>query len=422
MSQIPQEKTFDSSFALLRDGYNFIPGRCRKLNTTIFQTRLMGEKVICITGKDAARLFYDNDRFRRRGAAPTRVQKSLFGEKGVQTLDEEAHRRRKEMFMSLMTAEKIQSLKNLMEDQWRRYAHKWAMVDRVNLFHETQELLCKAACEWAGVPLEEQEAREKADDFAAMIDAFGAVGNRHWRGRQARGRMEAWMGDIIADIREKRIIPPDDSAAYRIAMHKDHHGALLDDRIAAVELINVVRPIVAISWYIIFSALALQAYPDYRQMIKTGGEEELMMFAHEIRRFYPFAPFVGARVRKTFNWQGYLFPEGVLTLLDIYGMNHDASLWDHPEEFRPERFRDRKENPFDFIPQGGGDYYKNNRCAGEEITIEAVKTAACFLACTLQYEVPEQDLSYSLSRMPTYPRSGFIISKVKEAAYHYQEH
>jgi hypothetical protein len=31
----------------------------------------------------------------------------------------------------------------------------------------------------------------------------------------------------------------------------------------------------------------------------------------------------------------------------------------------------------------------------------------------MQYEVPEQDLSYSLSRMPTLPGSRFIISKVR---------
>jgi hypothetical protein len=31
----------------------------------------------------------------------------------------------------------------------------------------------------------------------------------------------------------------------------------------------------------------------------------------------------------------------------------------------------------------------------------------------MQYEVPEQDLSYSLSRMPTLPKSRFVISKVR---------
>ncbi|WP_222707250.1 cytochrome P450 [Pontibacter qinzhouensis] len=51
-------------------------------------------------------------------------------------------------------------------------------------------------------------------------------------------------------------------------------------------------------------------------------------------------------------------------LLEVYGTHHDPELWENPEEFRPERFRDWKRIPFDFIPQGGGDHHTDHRCAG----------------------------------------------------------
>lgn len=80
MAQIPRDKGLDSTPALLADGYTFITKRCQRYRSDIFQTRLMLQPFICMRGEAAARVFYDNDRFERRGAAPSRLQKTLFGQ------------------------------------------------------------------------------------------------------------------------------------------------------------------------------------------------------------------------------------------------------------------------------------------------------------------------------------------------------
>ncbi len=100
-------------------------------------------------------------------------------------------------------------------------------------------------------------------------------------------------------------------------------------------------------------------------------------------------------------------------ILDLYGTNHDPRLWERPEEFRPERFRQWNGSAFNFIPQGGGDHHSGHRCPGEWITIELMKVAIEFLSRWMKYEVPEQDLRVSLSRMPTMPTSQFLITHVK---------
>jgi fatty-acid peroxygenase len=38
-----------------------------------------------------------------------------------------------------------------------------------------------------------------------------------------------------------------------------------------------------------------------------------------------------------------------------------------------------------------------------------------FLTRYITYEVPPQDLRFPLSRIPTFPRSGFVIARVKRA-------
>jgi fatty-acid peroxygenase len=411
--QVPHDKTLDNSLALLIEGYQFIQNRCCKYQSNIFQTRLMGKNVICISGEEAAKLFYDNRRFIRKKAAPKRILKTLFGENGVQALDGGAHKHRKLMFMSLMTPQNLNVLSKYTVEQWQIVSSKWENKNKLVLFDEVQEILCRVACQWAGVPLQDKEVCKRSKDLGKMVDAFGAVGPRHWQGRCARLRTEKWIKDIIIQVRTHKLNPADNTALYTIAWHRNLEGKLLGTQVAAVELINIVRPIVAIATYITFGALALYQYPSCHKKIKSGEEDYIQMFVQEIRRFYPFAPFVGARVRETFTWKHCRFKKGRLVLRDIYGTNHDSRVWKRPNEFLPERFNNWKGDPFNFVPQGGGDCNNGHRCAGEGVTIDIMKASIDYLTNHLDYKVPKQNLKYSIMRMPTLPKSRFVINKVK---------
>jgi fatty-acid peroxygenase len=413
---IPCDKAFDSTLALLMEGYEFIPNRCRNYLTDIFQTRLLCQDVICMSGAEAARIFYDNKRFKRKGAAPKRIQKTLFGMGGVQGMDGTSHRDRKMMFMSIMTPQNLERLSKLTEAHWQITTSKWKN-NKLVLFDETQKILCKAACQWSGVPLVDTEVCLRAGDMGKMVDAFGAAGIRYCEGKCARNRTEKWARDIIMSVRTHRITPADYTALYIIAWYRDREGKLLTTQTAAVELINIIRPIVAIATYVIFGALAMYEHPSIRKRLKNGEENYITMFVQEIRRYYPFAPFVGARVRNDFIWnQAHArcyFKKGTLVLFDIYGTNHDPRLWKNPNTFNPERFRDWKDNPYTFVPQGGGEVNSGHRCAGEGVTIEVMKVSLSFLVMYLDYKVPKQNLKFCLRRMPTLPKSRFVIKKVR---------
>ena len=57
-------------------------------------------------------------------------------------------------------------------------------------------------------------------------------------------------------------------------------------KVAAVELLNVVRPIVAVSAFIAQAAHALHRHPEWRQKLKDD-EGQLEPFVQEVRRLYP---------------------------------------------------------------------------------------------------------------------------------------
>jgi len=368
-SAIPRDKSLDSTLALLSEGYTFVSKRCQRYHSDIFQTRLMLTRAICIMGAEAATMFYAPDRFTRKKAMPITGLKLLQDKGSAQLLDGPAHRGRKRMFMSLMTPAGMEQLADLTAKHWQAAVEQWASMPKVVLDDAVQEILCRAVCQWAGVPLPESEAKQRTREFAAMFDGAGAVGPRNWRAQLLRARTERWIRGFIERVRAHEIEAPEGSAAQVIAWHRDADGKLLHPAVAAVELINVLRPTVAVARFVTFAALALHEHPACRQQLHAGGDEELERFVQEVRRFYPFFPLIGGRVQTAFEWRGHHFAKGTWVLLDMYGTNHDPRSWDDPYTFRPERFRSWDGSAFSLIPQGGGDHATGHRCAGEGLTI-----------------------------------------------------
>lgn len=413
--QIAIDKGIDNTASFLMEGYQYISNRTKRYNRNMFETRLLGgKKFVCMVGKEAAEVFYDDSKFKRHGAAPQRVLKTLFGEKGVQTLDNAAHRNRKKLFMSLMTEERLQDVAAIAKEQWENSLEKWQDMDKVVLYEEAKKILTRTACTWAGVPLTSEEDVQRAEQLSALFEAGGAVGLRHWRGRTDRKQTEKWVEDFIKAVRRGDQKVDEETALYKIAFHRDLNRQLLRSDIAAVELINVLRPIVAIAVYIAFCALALREHPEEREKLKDGAKEDYRMFVQEVRRYYPFFPMAVAEVRDDFLWNGHDFRKGTRVLLDLYGTNHDPEIWDTPDQFRPERFKEWDGNPFDFIPQGGGDYYKDHRCPGEWLTVDVMQVSLDMIINHIDYKVPEQNLRYSMRQMPSRPKSGFVMTDISE--------
>lgn len=415
MPTIPRTRTVDSTIPLLNEGYTFISRRCDALQSDIFRTRLTLRRAICVRGAAAAEMFYHPNRFTRRGAMPPTTLRLLQDRGSVQLLDGDAHRYRKAMFMAMMSPEQIHRLEDLVDDEWRSHLPSWQARDEITLLKEARDILCRAACRCAGIPINDAEVAQRTRELAAMIDNAGTAGPRNWWAQLLRRRTVQWAAAVIAHARADQSISAA-STPLIIAIHRDCDGRPLDRDIAAVELINVLRPIVAVARYIAFIGVALYRYPDYRDYVRNGDNGDLEYFVHEVRRLYPFFPFIGGKALKPFDWQGHHFTTGTWVLLDVYGTNHDPRIWGDPQVFRPDRFADWDGSAFNFIPQGGGDHFSTQRCPGEWITIALMQHAARFLTTEMTYGVPAQDLTIRMSTMPAQPNSGFVMSNVRGRA------
>ncbi|MFJ8666476.1 cytochrome P450 [Streptomyces sp. NPDC093600] len=407
--------TLDSTAALLLKGYAWLPDRRRRTGGAPVRTRLLGRPAIALHGPEAVRFFYDEQHVRRHDALPGPVLDTLFGRGAVHTLDGEDHRVRKALFMTELTEPAaVAELVDMVRAEWQR-AFAPPHGREVVLFDEAALVLARAACAWTGLPLTEEQTRRMAQDCVAMVDGFATPGPRHLKARRARARQEEALAGLVEEARAGATRAPA-TPFDAVVRHRDADGALLDARTAAVELLNIVRPTVAIAWFVTFAAHAMDRWPEQRHLLREDDgsyaepytETYAEPFAHEVRRFYPFAPFVGGLAATDLRWRGEHVPEDTLVLLDVYGQNHDPELWHDPYRFDPERFLRPTPHRDELIPQGGGDAKSGHRCPGEDITVAVLAALSTELA-RLECSVPEQDLRIPLHRVPTRPRSGFRL-------------
>jgi fatty-acid peroxygenase len=201
MASLPRDAGLDHTLALWREGYDFIGNRCARLGSDVFEARLAFRRVICMRGAAAAEIFYSGDRFTRVGAMPVTVLKLLQDYGSVQLLDGAEHRSRKRMFLSLAGSSAAAELASIFTHEWSQSLERWERAESIVLFDEVRGMLTRAVATWAGVPLNEAEARLRTREFSEMIEAVGSVGPRNWRALLLRERCERWARDIIRRIR-----------------------------------------------------------------------------------------------------------------------------------------------------------------------------------------------------------------------------
>lgn len=412
MTGIPKVGGGDRTWSLLTDPYRFIAAASRRAGSDVVETRVLGRRTICVTGAEAAEVFLDPERFQRAGAAPLPLQMTLFGRGGVQGLDGDEHRQRKRLFMDLMDPGRVEELGAGFARGWEQRLERWTSGQDVSLFEEVAEMLTVAVCEWAGVPLPRGDVARRTRQLTSLFVDAGRPGPAHLRSVVARQQADRWARGLVVEVRSGLLAVDADSALARVARHRSADGTLLEARTAGVELLNLLRPTVAVSVFIVHLAHALSVHPVWRARLAAGRPEDDEMFFEEVRRFYPFFPATVARVRRDFVWRGHAFPAGARVLLDLYGTDHDARGFERPDVFLPERFASMTPDDVTLIPQGPGNPHVHHRCPGEAITRTLMGVALDVLARRVDFEVTDPFAGPDLSRAPGLPRDGLRLSHV----------
>jgi fatty-acid peroxygenase len=393
----------DLAVELLRHGYGALPKlweRTGRVRVDHAEAKLLGQRAVVVRGSDGARLFYDETLVRRADAVPPPLGHLLFGQGAVHTLDGPEHRERKALFLEVLGRERVEQLGDAVDRALRESMGDWPDRAPFSLFDELVCVYGESVVPWAGIDVEPGETDGVARQLAWIVDGFGFSPGAYARGWWARRSANRWAARQVREARDGRK-PADGTMLQALATGP---GQNLPIEVAAVELINVLRPTVAVAWLGAFAALALTRHPAYG--VKLGdpsARRERWYFADEVRRTAPFVPALAGRVRRSATWHGVRLDEGDLLVLDVPGINHDGETWRDPDVFRPERFAEHAPDAFEHEPQGGGDPRRGHRCPGEPITMTLLDRTLLRLAQTpFTISTGEADLR----RIPTLPGGG----------------
>ena len=401
----------------LDEGYLLLSELRKEANAPVVKARLLNKEVIAIYGKEAAKKFYDPQNFKREGAMPKIVLKTLFGENGVQTLDGQAHEHRKTIFMDLMTPKRMEEYHRILDKNLTQKLDQ--QQGEFELFDLAKDVLFRSICEWAGIDLS-QFSKKEVDQLAeyqiSMISSAVTNPATHIKGIDNRKKSEKWAQSLIENARTNPVAGKDDVALYAFAKATDDHGELLPIDVAAVELLNVIRPTVALTVWIALMGHALFSRPDIYQRLHTEFDQLQDSFIQEMRRYYPFFPMLPAFAKQDVEVDGYLIPKDSWVVLDLYGTNHDDRMIETPEVFRISRYLGKEKHisydeEYEMIAQGGGKFEAMHRCAGEWITLHTLRVFSDQLVNKYQFSIPEQDWSIPMNQFPTYPKSKALLIK-----------
>ena len=195
-------------------------------------------------------------------------------------------------------------------------------------------------------------------------DLFALIASRRRGDRPARG--ENVLDDLLA------------------ATHED--GSPLDEQQVRDALITILiagheTTALALAWAladIVPRPEVVDRLTDELRRVTGGGPPEaehlpaleyLDAAIRESLRKSPVAPFVVRKTVQPFTTGGREYPAGVVLCPCSYLVHRRADLYPDPDQFRPERFLERKFGPHEWFPFGGG----NRVCLGMPFALYEMK-------------------------------------------------
>jgi cytochrome P450 len=105
---------------------------------------------------------------------------------------------------------------------------------------------------------------------------------------------------------------------------------------------------------------------------------------NETLRVRPVVPIVVRMLTEDLQVGQYLLPAGTRVVPSIYLTNRNPRVYEHPDEFRPERFLEESPETFSWIPFGGG----IRRCIGASFALLEMKLILRTMLSELQPRLP----------------------------------
>ena len=315
----------------------------------------------------------------------------LFGDRSVLLLDGVAHTRERAMLMPPFHGQRLQAYGRVIQEVTLRHAAAWTPGHIFRMQAFTQAL----ALEVILTAIFGSHDHERVQALARIIPAyfqafttllvyypplrrtFGGLGP--WRRfTQIATRVEQLLVDAITSRRrggEER----DGILSLLLAAGADEGRALTDaevrDEVITLLLAGHETVAIALAWAFYWLHRQPDVLPRLQAELRALGRPPspdalvhlpyLRAVCAEALRLYPVVGAITRRLCKPMSLRGYTVPAGTAVGAALPLIHLDPTRYPEPLRFRPERFLERTNTAYEFLPFGGG----ARRCVGAAFAV-----------------------------------------------------
>jgi cytochrome P450 len=122
----------------------------------------------------------------------------------------------------------------------------------------------------------------------------------------------------------------------------------------------------------------------------------------EVLRLRPLSTLVVRRTTAPITLREYEIPAGTYLTICAYNVQRHPDFWEAPADFRPERFLDKKPDPYAWLPFGGG----ARRCIGIAFALMEMRVVLATLLGRVRLRLPDPPAKVGLRFFLFAPKGG----------------
>ncbi|HEX4114907.1 MAG TPA: cytochrome P450 [Solirubrobacteraceae bacterium] len=361
-----------------------------------------GRKLVMVSDPEAVKTVFTAPPEVAPSAAGASPIASIMGPSSVITLVGPEHMRQRKLLLPPFHGERMREYADVIVQATRRSMAEWPLDEPMKLSERTRSITLEVILRAVfGVEASRMDTLRDAiaglirpTQFPALL-LFALRGPSLDRPGGSIGRALDHLDEVIyAEISRRRAQEDLGERADILSLlllARDEDGQAMTDQELRDELVTLLlagheTTATSVAWAIerlvrhpdklarlVAEIDALSASPDRDALNSpneqasdspssrgTGGDEYMQAVISETLRVRPVVPLVVRVLQAPLRVGARELPAGTRVVPSIYLTNRNPSVYDSPEEFRPERFLERAPETFSWIPFGGG----IRRCIG----------------------------------------------------------
>lgn len=340
-----------------------------------------GRKLVMVSDPEAVKAVFTAPPEVAPSAAGASPIASIMGPSSVITLVGSEHMRQRKLLLPPFHGERMREYADVIVQATQRSMAEWPLDEPMKLSERTRSITLEVILRAVfGVEASRMDTLRDAigglitpTQFPALL-LFALRGPSLDRPGGSIGRALDHLDEVIyAEIARRRAqVDLEDRADILslLLLARDEDGQAMTDQELRDELVTLLlagheTTATSVAWAI----ERLVRHPDklarlVAEIDAGEGDDYMQAVISETLRVRPVVPLVVRVLQKPLRVGARELPAGTRVVPSIYLTNRNPSVYDSPEEFRPERFLERAGgrdiNPYSWIPFGGG----IRRCIG----------------------------------------------------------